>query len=118
MDKDKKNAVMDLMYDIQRNTQDYEKVDELVQDYVWGESIRPTILMVDKLNITDTSVLVLTVSEEFLKRKDLRTYLDKLSKGISKHTGIDDILLVMVTDMEDLEELDEDDMELYGWCRV
>lgn len=117
MNKDKKNAIMDLLYDIQRNTQNYEKVDELVQDYVWGESIRPGILMVQKLNITDTSILVMTVSDEFLARPDLKNYLDDMSKQISDQTGIEDTLLIMITDMEDLELLDEDDLSLYGWYR-
>lgn len=118
MDIDRKNAIMDLLYDIQRNTNDYEKIADLVQDYVWGESFRPAILEVKKLNITDTSVLVMTVSDDFMKRPDLKNYLEKLTKGIEDQTGIEDILMVMVTDMEDLEELDEDDMELYGWQKI
>lgn len=118
MDVGKKNAIMDLLYDIQRNTSDYDKVDELVQKYVWDESMRPMIEEVKKLNITENSVLVMTVSEAFMKRHDLKSYLDDMNKQIAKCTGVDDILLVLVTDTEDLEELDEDDMELYGWTRI
>lgn len=118
MDKKKKNAVMDLLYDIQRSTNDYEKVDGLVQDYVFEALMRPTIKSVKKLNIVDNSVVVLTVSDAFIKRPDLRNWLDDISQKITACTGADDVLVVMVTDMEDLEELDEDDMELYGWMRI
>lgn len=118
MDKKKKNAVMDLLYDIQRSTNDYEKVDGLVQDYVFEALMRPTIKSVKKLNIVDNSVVVLTVSDDFIKRPDLRNWLDDISQKITSCTGADDVLVVMVTDMEDLEELDEDDMELYGWMRI
>lgn len=118
MDIKKKNAVMDLLYDIQRNTNDYEKIDDLVQDYVWEGVLRPTITGVKKLNIIDNSVVVLTVSDAFIKRPDLRKWLDDISQKITDCTGADDVLVIMITDMEDLEELDEDDMELYGWTRI
>ncbi len=118
MDIKKKNAIMDLLYDIQRNTNDYTKIEELVQDFVWDGIMGPTIESVKKLNIIDNSVVVLTVSDAFIKRPDLRKWLDDISQKITDCTGADDVLVIMITDMEDLEELDEDDMELYGWGRI
>jgi len=114
MDSEK---IKTLLYDINR-TNDHSSIDELVKDYVWAEETRPIITEIKRLTMNEDDILVFKVTPKSLKSPGLRRFLDQIEKRISDRLGIDDPVIFMVSDLEDIELLDEYDMKLYGWEKI
>lgn len=109
--------IKELLYDINR-TNDHTEIDKLVNDYVWENETAPVITEIKRLTMGENDILVFKVTPDTLQSSGLRRFLDQIEKRISDRLGIDDPVIFMVSELEDIELLDEYDMKLFGWKRV